>query len=374
MEVQNHLALWRSKRGLGATQLSAMVGVSRQSIYDIESGNYVPNTAVSLRLAQVLEATVEELFQIVPEEKVPAEVLEVTVLGDTAEMAEGQPLRLCDVNGNIVAIAPEPGRWGLSPTDALLITPLKNPKKIQNATVQVISNEWKKSDRIVLAGCDPSASILAHILQLQGCELVIAYENSTHSLELLQQGLVHIAGTHMAEKASDKADLLPITQMFGRKSVAVISYALWQEGLLVAKGNPKRINGIEDLARENVCITNREPGAGCHRLLDEMLATHKIASGSVRGYDRVTLGHLPAGRLVQSGAVDSCISTQAVARSLGLEFVPLQQKPYQLVLRRSQLDLPPVQTLLSTLSLASFRREMEACTGYNLRNSGDRII
>jgi len=257
MEVQNHLALWRSKRGLGATQLSAMVGVSRQSIYDIESGNYVPNTAVSLRLAQVLEATVEELFQIVPEEKVPAEVLEVTVLGDTAEMAEGQPLRLCDVNGNIVAIAPEPGRWGLSPTDALLITPLKNPKKIQNATVQVISNEWKKSDRIVLAGCDPSASILAHILQLQGCELVIAYENSTHSLELLQQGLVHIAGTHMAEKASDKADLLPITQMFGRKSVAVISYALWQEGLLVAKGNPKRINGIEDLARENVCITNR---------------------------------------------------------------------------------------------------------------------
>ena len=85
-----------------------------------------------------------------------------------------------------------------------------------------------------------------------------------------------------------------------------------------------------------------------------------LPSSQVKGYERITLGQLPAARLVQSGEVDCCISTQAGARVLGLDFVPLAEKPYHLVLRRTHLELPAVQLLIETLGRASFRREVEA--------------
>ncbi len=63
-----------------------------------------------------------------------------------------------------------------------------------------------------------------------------------------------------------------------------------------------------------------------------------------------------------------------MARALGLDFIPLAQKPYHLVLRRAQLNHPPIQTLLETLGRSSFRSEVEACTGYNMRSAGDRLV
>ena len=353
--------------------MAAAVGVSRQTIYSIEAGNYVPNTEVSLKLARVLETTVEQIFQLQPMEEVPIETAEAVVLGHTDSMAPGQPLRLCSVNGHLVAVPPEPGHWGLPPTDAVLLALTQAGKFNANAKIQVLGNAWNNPARLLIAGCDPSASILANSLQWQDCELVIAYENSSRALELLHEGLVHIAGTHLMDKVTGKTDLLPITKLFPRNSVAVFSYAMWQEGLVVAHGNPKQISGISDLSRKDVRITNREPGAGCRRLLDDLLRKHKIASDQVTGYERTTLGQLPAARLVQSGEVDCCISTQAGARALGLDFIPLAQKPYHLVVRRTQLNLRPVQTLIETLCRASFRREVETCIGYDMRTAGDRL-
>ncbi len=371
MEVRNSLAQWRTKRGLGAAQLASEAGISRPTVYAIEAGTYLPNTSVSLKLARILGTTVEEIFQLEPESQASAETAEAIVLGDTETMPPGQPLRLCMVSKHLVAVPAEPGGWGLPSTDAILRSPIRGGKR--NAKVQILGNSWENPARILIAGCDPSASILANALQRQGCELVIAYENSSRSLELLQEGVVHIAGTHMVEKASGKADLLPITKMFPRNSVAVISYAMWQEGLVVALGNPKKISGISDLARKDVQITNREPGAGCRLLLDDLLRKHDIASSRVKGYERITLGQLPAARLVQSGEVDCCVSSQAGARALGLSFIPLAQKPYHLVIRRTHLELPPVQALIETLGRAAFRREVEACIGYDMQTAGDRL-
>jgi molybdate-binding protein/DNA-binding XRE family transcriptional regulator len=373
MEVRNSLAQWRTKRGLGAAQLASEAGISRPTIYAIEAGTYLPNTSVSLKLARILGTTVEEIFQLEPEGQAAAETTEAIVLGDMEAMPQGQPLRLCTVNKHLVAVPAEPGGWGLPSTDATLLSPIRGGKRSSNAKIQILGNSWENPARILIAGCDPSASVLANALQRQGCELVIAYENSSRSLELLQEGVVHIAGTHMVEKVTGKTDLLPITKMFPRGSVAVISYAMWQEGLVVAQGNPKKISGISDLARKDVHITNREPGAGCRLLLDDLLRKHDIASSHVKGYERITLGQLPAARLVQSGEVDCCISTQAGARALGLNFIPLAQKPYHLVIRRTHLELPPVQALIETLGRASFRREVEACIGYDMVTAGDRL-
>ncbi len=374
IEVQNNLALLRAKRGLGAAQLAATVGVSRQTIYAIEAGTYVPNTAVSLKLARALDVKVEVIFQIAAAARASDAVLDAVVLGDIDSMVPGQPLRLCGVGNHVVAVAPEAGGLGLAPSDAILLTPIRGAKLHTNAQVRILGDEWKKPNRILLSGCDPSVSILSHAMQKQGFEMVIAYENSSRSLELLQDKLVHIAGTHLTDSAAGKKDMSSIAKIFGRNSVTVISYAIWQEGLVTAQGNPKMISGVADLTRRDIRIANREAGAGCRRLLDDLLREDGIDGKQVKGYDRVIAGHLPAARMVQSGEVDCCVSTEAVARALGLHFIPLVQKPYHLVIRRAQLNLPPIQALIEILGRASFRREVESCTGYVMRTAGDPII
>lgn len=374
MEIRTSLPELRAKRGLGAAQLATMVGVSRQTIYAIEAGTYIPNTAVSLKLAQALDTTVEEMFQIDASNKAADEVLEVKILNQRQSVVPGQPLRLCAVDAHPIAVAPELSGFGLPLADAVLLERGRKGGDGSTARVRQLSNQWKRTPRLLVAGCDPSASILAQALLKQGCELVIAYENSSRALKLLYEGLVHIAGTHIVDKATGKADLLPLTREFGRKSLAIVSYAIWQEGLVVARGNPKRITGISDLARKDVRFMNREAGAGCRLLLDELLAEQGIASKQVHGYENVAAGHLPAARGVHTGEADCCISTQAVARALALDFIPLTEKPYYLVMRRAQLNHPGVQQMLDILGRAAFRREVESCTGYDMRHAGDRVI
>jgi putative molybdopterin biosynthesis protein len=374
IEIRNNLEALRLKKGLGASQLAAEVSVSRQTIYAIEAGSYVPNTTVSLRIAKVLDVAVEDIFQIVAKKEGSPRTMEAIFLGDLELTLPRNPLRLCSVNGQVIAVAAETGNWGLAPTDAILLAPIPDRKRNVNATVEILGESWNNPGRLLIAGCDPSAPILASALEQQGCELVISYQNSARSLNLLGEKLVHIAGTHLLNEATSKTDLLPITKMFPRNSVAVFSYAIWEEGLVVAQGNPKKISGISDLPRKEIRIVNREPGSGCRELLDKQLSKHRIARNKVRGYDQVVLGHLPAGRQVYSGEADCCLGIEAGARSLGLDFIALNRKPYHLVIRRKDLELPPVKALLETLGRASFRREMEACTGYDMRTAGDRLV
>jgi molybdate-binding protein/DNA-binding XRE family transcriptional regulator len=374
MEVKTNLAGLRTRRGMSAAQLAAMTGISRQTVYAIEAGTYVPNTAVSLKLARVLDTSVEEIFSLEADENAAEEIAEALVLDSCGGIEPGQPLQLCKVGHKVVAVAPEDSGRGLPQADAVLLEFRRKGKLAHAARLRMLATAWKDTPRILLAGCDPSVSFLAHALQARNCELVVAYENSTRALQMLQEGLVHVAGTHLIDQATGKTDLAAITRGFPRGSVAVFSYALWEEGILTARGNPKGIEGVADLVRKDVRFTNREAGAGCRRLLDDLLKREGIEARRIRGYEDFTVGHLPAARLVRSGRADCCISTRSVARALSLGFVPLAKKPYHLVIRRNHLNLPPIQILLETLERASFRREVEACTGYGMQTAGDRLL
>jgi molybdate-binding protein/DNA-binding XRE family transcriptional regulator len=374
MEIRNNLETLRLKKGLGASRLAAEVGVSRQTIYAIEAGSYVPNTMVSLRMAKALDVAVEDVFQIVAKKDASRRTMEAIFLGDLELTLPRNPLRLCSVNGHVIAVPPDSGKLGLAPADAVLFAPILDRKRNVNATIEVLGESWNNPGRILIAGCDPSAPILACALEQQRYELVVSYHNSARSLNLLSKKLVHMAGTHLLNEATCKTDLLAITKMFPRNSVAVFSYAIWEEGLVVARGNPKKISGIRDLSRKDIRIMNRESGSGCRQLLDKQLAKHRVARNKVRGYDQIALGHLPAVHQVYAGEADCCIGIEAGARVLGLDFIPLNRKPYHLVIRRKDLELPPVKALLETLGRASFRREMEACTGYDMRTAGERLV
>jgi putative molybdopterin biosynthesis protein len=161
--------------------------------------------------------------------------------------------------------------------------------------------------------------------------------------------------------------------LFDRRSVAVIGFSNWEQGLVVARGNPKAIHNIADMARKGVSIVNRESGAAVRFLLDGELARLGLSAKSLRGYDKTANGHLPAAMQVANGMADACIATKAAARVFGLDFVPLVRERYDLVLRKKHLDLPEVQALFDTLGRADFRQDLEAMGGYDTSPAGQQF-
>jgi molybdate-binding protein/DNA-binding XRE family transcriptional regulator len=374
MEVQNSLAQFRRQRGISAARLASAVGVSRQTVYAIESGDYLPNTAVALKLARTLGVSVEQLFCLGEDIQTPPSTKEVELLSEAGKVRPGQALQLCNVDGRLIATSPAPGTWGLPTADAILLGASRQRKPPSKNTAEVLEEDWEKGNRLLIAGCDPGAAVLAHHMQRRGVELVVAYLNSSRALKLLQDGTIHVAGTHLLDEKTGASNLPKVNGMFGKDTVAVIAFALWEEGIVVSSGNPKNIRAVADFARPDLKMVNREAGAGCRLLLDSLLHRVGIAGKDVKGYERIALGHLPAARQVFGGEVDCCISTRAAARVFGLDFVPLVTKRYDLVIRRNHLKLPGVEILLETLGRAAFRRELEGLAEYDMKAAGDRLM
>jgi len=335
----------------------------------------MPNTAVALRLARTLEVGVEDLFSLpsdAPAAPLPTE--QVTLLPHPDTPRAGDPMQLCRVDRRTIASSPSPVPWYLPVADAVLLDAPAHAPKAAKRTVQLFHGEYGPANRILVAGCDPGVSVLARHVLRAGVELVVAQRNSSQALMLLKQGLVHVAGTHLRDEASGESNLPAIHRLFARNSVAVVSLAVWEEGLVLPPGNPKSIRSVADFARRDVRIVNRETGAGSRLLLDAHLDRLGLASRKVRGYDRLAGGHLPAAWQVRTGDADCCIATRAAARVFGLDFIPLVSARYDLAIRRQHLDYPPVAALLDTLNRTGFRRELEGLGGYDTSAAGRRQL
>jgi molybdate-binding protein/DNA-binding XRE family transcriptional regulator len=370
-EVEKRLSELRQAKDLSAAHLAGIVGVSRQTIYAIEAGSYVPNTVLALRLARALDATVEELFRL-PEERAGSDQAEeqATLVPTAEPLQAGQPVQLGRVGTRLIASSPSPIPWYLPQSDAVITKTTATGKK---AFVRPLRSDESLGNRILIAGCDPGVSVLARVAQAAGVELVLVHRNSSQSLELLKNQLVHIAGSHLRDEASGESNVPHIGRIFPAKSMAAISFAWWEEGIVTAPGNPKEIRGFADLARRDVSFRNRECGAGARSLLDQKLAALGIDAKKIRGYETTAQGHLHAAWHVATGSADCCIATRGAAQRFGLGFVPIVRERYDFVLRRSDLETSAVQTLFDMVSRSSFRREL-ASFGYDTSASGERIL
>ena len=365
--IQNRLAQVRKSRGVGASDLARRVHVSRQTIYAIEAGTYVPNTEVALHLARELEVTVDELFclqdgaQASPE-SITAEVLSV------AAPAKGQPVRICQIGSRWVSVPVSASPYYMPEADGIIKQARRSDQK---ADLVVFAKEEASQKRLVLAGCDPATGLLSRMVEkISGIEIVSAAASSKLALTWLKQGKVHIAGSHLEDPKTGEFNLPYIRREFPGEDFTVVTFAQWEEGLVVAPGNPKKVGKIEDLARKNVKFVNRESGSGSRSLLDKLLEKAGMNAHKIQGYDRVAYGHLAAAYCVVSHEADACLATRSAAKTFGLDFVPLHRERYDLVMRRRTADLPAARAFLDVLQRATLRRKLEVLAGYDTSQTG----
>jgi len=370
MKIQNHLAHLRQRHGLSAKRLAELVGVQRQTIYAIEAGTYVPNTLIALRLAHVLQAKVEDLFSLSESSPMVSPTQEIDLLPVGDKLQPGQPLQLCRVQKRVVGVPAVPLPAYLPAADAVLLKPSQSTRTVARALIQPLLVDQEYSRRLLIAGCDPGISVLGRHLKQAGIELVMASCSSLKALQLLKQKQIHIAGSHLRDEPTGESNLPAVRKLFPGKTVSVVNFAAWEEGIVLAQGNPKGIRKEEDLARRDLRLMNRETGAGSRLLLDSTLHRLGYKTSEVKGYNQIAYGHIPAAWHVYSGHADYCVATRAAAQVFGLDFLPLLSERFDLVIPKQHEGLAVTQILLETLNRAAFQRELEMLGGYDTAQTG----
>jgi putative molybdopterin biosynthesis protein len=194
---------------------------------------------------------------------------------------------------------------------------------------------------------------------------------SLDGLVNLRQGVCQISGAHILDETGEY-NTSTVRHLFPDRDVELVTLAYRTQGLILAAGNPKGIKKVSDIAREDVKFINRNAGSGTRLWFDAELKKQKIDPIYINGYKNSVKTHSEAAALISQNQADVSIGLQAAAHQHGLDFIPLFEERYDLVLpRENEKTLSP---LLDYLQTATFRAGLNTLTGYNAAHSGEQIL
>lgn len=203
-----------------------------------------------------------------------------------------------------------------------------------------------------------------------GASLASANVGSLGGLIALSRGEAHLAGSHLLDEATGEYNVAYVQKYLGDRRVVIVTLAGRVQGLIVAAGNPRRLAALADLARPDVRFVNRQRGAGTRVLLDYRLRQEAIAQAAITGYEREEYTHLAVAAAVASGVADVGLGILGAARALHLDFVPLFQERYDLVIPREHYESALLAPLRETLRGARYRGQVQALGGYDVSEMG----
>ncbi|MFU8773591.1 MAG: substrate-binding domain-containing protein, partial [Anaerolineales bacterium] len=184
----------------------------------------------------------------------------------------------------------------------------------------------------------------------------------------------HLAGSHLLDPDSGEYNLPYIYEYLPGVSLVVITLVHRQQGLIMLPGNPKGLQSLEDLPREDIRFINRQRGAGTRVLLDYQLGLLGIDKGSIQGYNLEEYTHLAVAAAVASGKADCGLGISAAAQALNLEFLPLFNERYDLIIPKENYTGSLLAPLLDVINNHSFRQAVSSLPGYDVTNMGKLVV
>jgi len=255
--------------------------------------------------------------------------------------------------------------WAMAEADGFALLRPEQFELSKGSSVSVFLTKhisWKT--RILFQGSnDPALEQILPLLRDRGGDMVIRSVGSLGGLTALRRGEGHVGACHLLD---------PDTGEYNTSFIERFQEGVWKrfliywrmQGILVLRNNPKGIFSVEDFSRGTVRIANRQPGAGTRVLLDVLLKEKGIAPESIQGYGMVCTTHLDAASRVASGSVDAALGIKAAADAFGLDFVPLAEEPYELIVPEKYLSHPGVEILFACLQDSTWKHQVELLGGY----------
>lgn len=228
---------------------------------------------------------------------------------------------------------------------------------------------------VIIGSHDIALDVLANFLHREypAASLSSAHVGSLGGLSALRRGEAHCAGTHLLDEDSGEYNIPYVKRLLPGRDVTLVNLVYREQGLILAKGNPKGIRKLEDLAGREVSFINRQRGAGTRILLDYQLKELGLDPDAIHGYEHEEYTHMAVAAAVQAGVADTGLGIRAAAQALGLDFIGIAEERYDLCIPGEYLNSPYIQRLLEIMALPEFQAEVSKLGGYDLRDCGKII-
>lgn len=265
--------------------------------------------------------------------------------------------------------------------DGLALIPSGTQGMEAGETIQVrlyrSRNEIEKAI-LAIGSHDLTLDLIAQFLAEHDRRLASANVGSQGGLIALKRGEAHLAGSHLLDPQNGEYNISYIRQYMPGIPVKVVALVGRDQGLIVRRGNPKGIKSLGDLAGSGgaggVQFVNRQRGAGTRVLLDYHLNLLSISPDSIMGYNQEEYTHLGVAAAVASGRADCGLGVAAAAQALDLDFVPLFQERYDLVIPKAFADDTLLAPLFDLLADSRFRSAVSQLKGYDVSVMGTVIL
>lgn len=348
---EHPVAALRKARGWSQEEFAKMAGMPRSSLSAIEAWRLTPSVSAALAVAKALGCSVEELFQATASVRQPAQ-------DEEAQWA----WQACTGAGRYWQAEVGGSKW-LFPVETLPGVSWAHDGICRGEVMQE-SGKADASKTLVLAGCDPAAGLLAaEYAAASGFRMLTFSRGGGAALELLQQGVVHVAALHRSTVERPLRNAQTVLEKLG-SGYRLLRCAEWQEGIaLQAADTTASVSACAQQVRQ---WAMREPGSAARECLDELL-------GKAAAPEHVVLSHQAVVEAVRSGWAEAGVCVQLCAEDAGLRFLPVRRESLDLCFAMEMEGDPRIQALIQLMRSREHRRLIGELPGYDSKNTGEMI-
>ena len=200
--------------------------------------------------------------------------------------------------------------------------------------------------------------------------LASTHVGSLGGIMALKQGMCHLAGSHLLDASDGSYNTSYIRKHLAGRDIRIVTLVYREQGFIVARSNPKQIATVHDLYGDGVRFINRQAGSGTRVLLDYELSRNNLDPDGINGYQHDEYTHMAVAVAVLSGKADAGLGIKSAARALNLDFVPLVEERYDLLIPGELFESPMIQAVLAIINTKEFQRTVEGMGGYSTRETG----
>jgi putative molybdopterin biosynthesis protein len=253
--------------------------------------------------------------------------------------------------------------------DGLLIVPtnVSGYEQGETAEVELLRplEEIKKS--LVFVGShDMTIDLLSSQLKRlrTDMKIVSSHVGSMAGLVAIRKGEAHVAGVHLLDPETKEYNLSYVNKVLAGQDVVLYPFLKRKQGWILSKGNPLEIHHVSDIADKQADFVNRQKGAGTRILFDLLLKEAGLSSEQITGYDREMFSHLAVAAEVKANPNSAGLGIYPAAKAMDLEFLPISDEEYDLVMTRSFYESESGKLLVEMIQSEAFKQQVAKIGGY----------
>mgnify|MGYP001481157130 CR=1 FL=1 len=340
----------------------------------------VPGYPVSgiIVIEEILRPIIEYLANRPAEEKKYEEAVLSKAIVSSLKYQEFVRVRLGYVQDRLIASPLNRGSGVVSSfmkADGIVEVPQGVEGYESGATVKVRllrPTQELKRNLVATGSHDPLLDEISDLMRRTWGDISMSssHVGSMGGIMAIRRGEAHVAGTHLLDEKTGQYNKSFIKKYFPSGGVRLVECVKRIQGLMVQRGNPKNIRGIGDLTKEGIRYVNRQKGSGTRVLCDYLCRQEGIDTGKIYGYNREEFTHTAVAALIASDSADVGLGIYSAAKLYNLDFIPICEEQYDLLIPDYAWNTTMVQRLIQILKSDGFRQRLEALSGYSLDKPG----